>query len=165
MSIFLASDCDGVFTFPGKFYYEDHGELKVYKRFSDRDSIAIQFLQDNKVEIVIVSGDKRVNELWCKHKKIQFEYCPYHKSKLALLQKKYAKQIQGQWVYIGDSIVDAECLNVSTLAYYPHDVSLMLLSVVKKSAIRAPIDGGCGVLEWVTLDLIKRELLPNTWKF
>ncbi len=165
MSIFIASDCDGVFTQPGKYYYEEDGELKVFKRFSDRDSNAIQLLKEQGIELVIISGDNRINKKWCEHKKLPFEYCPPNKCKLSILEKKYPKQLSKPWVYIGDSMPDVECLNAATFAYYPQDVSLFLLSVLKKNAIRVPVKGGEGVLEWIALDLIKRELIPNGWGF
>lgn len=144
------SDVDGCITTSYKIHLYDG----MAKAFSDKDSVAIEILRNNKIPLILISGDKRINESWACSKNIAFHHEP--KNKWARIQKTYWKEIEKPWVYIGDAMPDFECLKNATYPFVPADCSKILIKKLLEAEacpIRLSTNGGAGVLDDVVCRL------------
>lgn len=157
-NLFIASDVDGCITTHLKHVIMNtDNQPKLCKSFSDRDSRAIRYLQQQGAKVILVSGDNRINPEWAKEHKIPFLYVPDNKNKYYELVSTYPEIYNKYFIYIGDGEVDIPCLKRANIALYPCDVSYAVKNAMKdlNHAIRMPVGGGAGVFDWVKEVLVK----------
>lgn len=150
------SDVDGCITTNVKIHHLNG----IAKAFSDKDSIAIDILHKNKIQFVLISGDNRINESWAHNKNIIFHYEP--KDKWTLIQKRYWKETEDKWVYIGDAMPDFECLKNATYPFVPADASKILLLKLQEAEsppTQLKTCGGDGVIDDVVARLYEMGLV------
>lgn len=148
----LYADFDGVFTPPFKVWYIDTG-FKKAKIISDRDNFAL-----DKLNPIIISKDASVNKEWCDRRNIKFIHCPNKKyDELATYHRvKFNEDPENNYIYVGDSMFDFECLKNARVAYVPNDASKLLLRELDRVGsgyIRLDANGGEGVLEEIYMRL------------
>lgn len=124
--------------------------MGVYKQVSDHDAWAIDHFKD-KFEIVIISGDKRVNRAWADRRKVDFIFTGQKKftDKIDYL-KDYCQQKYGtipKYYYLGDSMPDFLCMKEAEIAFFPSDASIFLkhkvLNYTNIFALKASSGNGC----------------------
>ena len=155
-SMIIFSDVDGCLTSSYKTYSDINTglPLRVSKAFSDKDTTAIKILCINKIPLVLISGDLKINAAWAHMHDVIFHHEP--NDKWEFIQKRYWKYIEKPWAYIGDSLPDFNCLKNATHSFVPADCSKILikkLSEANKPPMILYTNGGCGVLDDVVCRL------------
>ena len=137
----IVLDVDGVFT-NGKKIYSLSGDV-VYKEFYDKDFTALKELR-KYFDIVILSGDDRVNKVLFKTKGIPF-YHSRNKGKKQLIKTILNKHGIGpdNCMFIGDDLPDIPCFRLIPISMCPSDavkdVKLLSYKIFKAK-------GGNGVI-------------------
>lgn len=125
----LISDVDGVMTDGGMYYSESGGELK---KFNTRDGMGIQLLRECGIKIAIVTKENTsIVERRAKKLKVD-EIFQGVEDKIIVLEKlknKYGLDYS-EIAYIGDDILDLECMQIVGFAACPADA----LDIVKMNA-------------------------------
>ena len=107
----VLTDIDGVWT-DGKFYYNENGF--VLKSFSTYDGMAVELLNKNNIETVIITSENCL-AVEARAKKLKIENCfigVKNKLKIAYsLCQKYKINLNNI-AFIGDDINDLELLKV-----------------------------------------------------
>ena len=141
-------------------------ELYVAKQFSDKDSYIIQRAKALKsCDIILISGDERVNKAWAEKQGVEFIYCPPEREKWDILSRRTLEH----FYYIGDAMPDFLCLTYAKKAFIPADASPLLINKLlrncrlcrREDPIRVPRNGGDGVLDWAYTYLFTHNLLLN----
>jgi len=149
----LFLDVDGVLT-DGGLWIDQHGNTT--KRFDVKDGLGLKLLQNNGIQIVLVSGgfsgatEKRAKQLGIKY------YFVEVKDKFQVVkdfQKKYGFLI-ADTAYIGDDINDSVVRPIVNLLFTPSDASIYLQ---KKADIILQSKGGNGAIR----ELSERFLLAK----
>ena len=151
-------DVDGVFT-DGKKVYSLSGDV-VYKTFYDKDFTVLNMLRDY-FDIVILSGDDRINKQIFESKKIPF----YHSNKKG--KKKLIRIIMNKYnvgpdncIFIGDDYPDIHCFHQIPLSFCPSDA----VADVKNLAYKVlPVKGGCGVIGCLYKELVTEIMLRKKY--
>ena len=141
----LITDVDGVLT-DGGMYYSKNGE--ILKKFNARDGMGVELLRNNKIPVVIITGEKSQIVLSRAKKLLIKEVFIGIKKKELLLPKicKKYKIKKNNVVYIGDDINDLNIMQQVGLSVSPKDgISI----VKKKSNYVCKVKGGEGVLREV----------------
>jgi len=112
----VITDVDGVLT-DGTLFYGEHGE--VVKGFNVKDGLGIRLLQENEVEVAIVSGRespallKRINDLGIRHSclsaKDKYKACTDLIKSLGLKKEEVA--------FIGDDSIDLPAFAACGLSF------------------------------------------------
>ena len=141
----LITDVDGVLT-DGGMYYSKNGE--ILKKFNTRDGMGVELLRNNKIPVVIITGEKSQIVLnRAKKLLIKDVFIGIKKKELLLpkICKKY-KIKKNNVVYIGDDINDLNIMQQVGFSASPKDgISI----VKKKSNYVCKVKGGEGVLREV----------------
>lgn len=180
-AITIYSDVDGVLTTPFKTY---DGQ-RFSKQYSDRDAYAINVL---KPWLVLISQDP-TNRAWAEHKGIEFVHANTDSSEgkfKALCDHWYSERkgktvewsdpdnppddvyniLRPDYIYIGDSPYDWDCLKNARYGFIPLDGS----TILKRQASTVDYvhilnrQGGCGCLEeFLELMMTRfwKELFPK----
>lgn len=161
---YLVMDVDGTLT-DGKIYIGENGEL--FKAFDVKDGCAIHDLlpQYNIIPIIITGRDSKILEYRCKELNISELYQGV-RDKINCLRdvlKKYDEttdinEMLGQVAYIGDDILDLQCMelikNASGLIACPADASS---SVKKVAGFISTKNGGNGAVREFVEYIIKNR--------
>ena len=163
-------DLDGCLASQGKIWrHQKDGTLTVSKVISDHDSWAIDALRD-KAHIVIISGDRRINEAWAKRRKVPFIFTAsdgFHASKWNHLYQYWLQNFtdlpEGNYFYLGDSMPDFTCMVNAKLAFYPKDACLTLKRYAEPhgNITELGTKSGEGTFEAMIDVLIQAELLSG----
>ncbi len=75
----IVSDVDSCLTVDkkhfrvGSFKEKASGSVEVlFKPFNDKDSYIIEVLKKNNIDLILISGDSRINPEWANYKKLDF---------------------------------------------------------------------------------------------
>jgi 3-deoxy-D-manno-octulosonate 8-phosphate phosphatase KdsC-like HAD superfamily phosphatase len=170
-------DMDGCLASQSKIWHETlmvSGEsiIGVHKLISDHDSWAIDKLR-NKMRLVILSGDERVNRAWADRRKIDFVHTgsPYaegsnYQDKWDYLQEYFTmKKFTGKpFYYLGDSMPDFTCMVNAAIAFVPADGCCNLIRRLEKTdcvLYRLQRESGKGCFEEATEYLIDIGDIPE----
>ena len=118
----------------------------VAKTFCDKDRIAIELLNGS---FTIITHDPKVSSEWARERNINHIPVPRNSSKLAYIRHK-------EFIYIGDSLKDYDCLAAAYMAFIPADASKLLIKKLDANNvdyIKVQSSGGQGVLEDVLIHL------------
>ena len=141
----VITDVDGVLT-DGGMYYSKNGE--ILKKFNTRDGMAVELLRNNKIPVVIITGEKSQIVL-SRAKKLLIKDVFIGIKKKELLLPKICKKYkikEDNIAYIGDDINDLKILEKVGFSASPKDG----MSVIKKkSNYVCKVKGGEGVLREV----------------
>ena len=141
----VITDVDGVLT-DGGMYYSKNGE--ILKKFNTRDGMAVELLRNNKIPVVIITGEKSQIVL-SRAKKLLIKDAFIGIKKKELLLPKICKKYkikEDNIAYIGDDINDLKILQQVGFSASPKDG----MSVIKKkSNYVCKVKGGEGVLREV----------------
>ena len=141
----VITDVDGVLT-DGGMYYSKNGE--ILKKFNTRDGMAVELLRNNKIPVVIITGEKSQIVL-SRAKKLLIKDVFIGIKKKELLLPKICKKYkikEDNVAYIGDDINDLKILQQVGFSASPKDG----MSVIKKkSNYVCKVKGGEGVLREV----------------
>ena len=118
----LFLDIDGVLT-NGKKTYNLNCEV-VSKEFNDKDFTAIKIFQKQEgVDIIFISGDKRVNEAMAKQRQIPFYFA--RDNKLDVIKNVLSAMTNWSDLtevgYVGDDYFDVPVLKAVTYSFCPAD--------------------------------------------
>lgn len=159
-AMLLILDVDGVLT-DGKKYYDNTGKA-VLKTFCDRDFTAIKKFKAAGWSVVLLSGDRNINECIAKNRNIDF-YCNRNDGIMTdkvnfieLFEQKY-KCDRDNMVYVGDDIFDINILRNVGYAFCPEDAAFEVKQVSK--IINAK--GGEGCVDELYKNLIRLQLLEE----
>ena len=178
-------DCDGCLASQGKIWFEgtekvadpfdesgvDKKVLGVYKQISDHDSWAIDAVKD-KAHILILSGDKRINEMWAKRRGVDFLFTAtdgFHTDKWAHLTKWFEDKFGGQkypdFFYLGDAPPDLSCMRRAKIAFMPADACAYMDRLRRTGHIgecyKLKAESGRGCFEEMLDFLIGMEVVPE----
>lgn len=149
----VLTDCDGVLTDGGMYYYDNDVEGK---KFNTRDGMAMQILRENGIKTGIITGENttivqnRANKL-----KVDYLYMGASNKYETVLEICEKENIKLENVaYIGDDINDLEVLKNVGFSACPNDA----MNKVKKICnFISSKDGGKGVVR----DVIESYLSNN----
>lgn len=143
----LILDIDGVMTDGTKTYGLDGQVLS--KAFYDQDFTAIKRFKAKGLSVCFLSGDKRVNENICKHRKIDFFHPQKGKDKseyLNFLCQTYNASPHNT-AYVGDDIYDLQIMKNVKYAFCPSDAVSDVLEFCDTKGTILQSKGGCGVVK------------------
>lgn len=138
----FVTDCDGVLT-DGGMYYFDNGITG--KKFNCHDGEGFNILKKNKVQTAIISGDNS-KSLELRNSKLKCDFLIMgSKNKLADLKKICLEcNIElSNVLYVGDDLNDIEVMQFVGFSCCPHDA---LDDVKKIATFIADTKGGLGVI-------------------
>ena len=145
----LVSDVDGVLTDSSKVY--DRQGRVAYKVFCDLDTLGIRIAQRLGVlDIVLMSGDDRVNEDFAKAHRVPFIHTGYCSKKKALEELMTEKGLSsGEVGFIGNDLNDAEAMDM-VVSFAPSESPDYMY---RFSTYELAVTGGSGALREV-IDMI-----------
>lgn len=149
----VLTDCDGVLTDGGMYYYNNGVEGK---KFNTRDGMAMQILKANGIKTGIITGENtKIVENRANKLKIDYLYMGV-KNKYQILLEICEKEniTPNNTAYIGDDINDLEILKNVGFSACPNDA---MEEVKKICNFVSSKDGGKGVVR----DVIERYLSEN----
>ena len=149
----LLTDCDGVLTDGGMYYYDNGVEGK---KFNTRDGMAMQILKMNGIKTGIITGENtKIVENRANKLKIDYLYMGVKNKHQILLEICEKENITPNNVaYIGDDINDLEILKNVGFSACPKDA---IEEVKKICTFVSSKDGGKGVVR----DVIESYLSEN----
>ena len=138
----VITDVDGVLT-DGGMYYSKNGEM--LKKFNTRDGMGVQLLHNNKIPVIIITGEKSEIVLSRAKKLLIKEVFIGIKKKELLLPKicKKFKIKESNIACIGDDLNDLNILEQVGFSASPKDGMAI---IKKKSNYVCKAKGGEGVL-------------------
>jgi 3-deoxy-D-manno-octulosonate 8-phosphate phosphatase KdsC-like HAD superfamily phosphatase len=141
---------------------------------SDRDTCFIGVLKKH-IGFTVISMDSKVNKNWCYKRHIGFIYTNDKDKKIDNLNAHCEQNDIKEYIYIGDSLTDYDCLANSKLGFIPANASQFLKIKIKKAypgrltkftnnmtenpIIQLDSHGGHGCLEEMTYMLCKMGVL------
>lgn len=149
----VLTDCDGVLTDGGMYYYNNGVEGK---KFNTRDGMAMKILKANGIKTGIITGENtKIVENRANKLKIDYLYMGV-KNKYQILLEICEKEniTPNNTAYIGDDINDLEILKNVGFSACPNDA---MEEVKKICNFVSSKDGGKGVVR----DVIERYLSEN----
>ncbi|MBR3229508.1 MAG: HAD-IIIA family hydrolase [Bacilli bacterium] len=149
----VLTDCDGVLTDGGMYYYNNGVEGK---KFNTRDGMAMKILKANGIKTGIITGENtKIVENRANKLKIDYLYMGV-KNKYQILLEICEKEniTPNNAAYIGDDINDLEILKNVGFSACPNDA---MEEVKKICNFVSSKDGGKGVVR----DVIERYLSDN----
>lgn len=149
----VLTDCDGVLTDGGMYYYNNGVEGK---KFNTRDGMAMKILKANGIKTGIITGENtKIVENRANKLKIDYLYMGV-KNKYQILLEICEKEniTPNNTAYIGDDINDLEILKNVGFSACPNDA---MEEVKKICNFVSSKDGGKGVVR----DVIERYLSDN----
>lgn len=140
----LILDVDGVLTNGRKIYGNEGSAL--YKEFCDKDFTAIKRFKQNGIEVILLSGDKVVNENLAKSRGLNFIYArdsEGHIDKAKFLNQIILEYGTDKIAFVGDDYFDLTIMDEVMYSFCPADA----ITLVKSSAdIVLNSNGGEGVV-------------------
>lgn len=118
---FVIFDFDGVFT-DGKIFYSNNGDQIKY--YNVKDGMAIQLLKNNNIKIGLISShNSQATQNIANHLKFDFVSIGSNLKKIDILnQWKNTLELSYQEIaYMGDDLVDINCLQVVGISGCPID--------------------------------------------
>lgn len=141
IKIFL-SDCDGVLTDGGMYYFENGNEAK---KFNTRDGMGFKILRKNNIKIGIITGEN-TNIVRARAKKLKMDILFMgidNKGKVLDEICNTYKVSYGEIAYVGDDINDIEILKKVKMSFCPSDAHR---KVKKETKYVMESKGGQGVI-------------------
>ena len=138
----VITDVDGVLT-DGGMYYSKNGEM--LKKFNTRDGMGVQLLHNNKIPVIIITGEKSAIVL-SRAKKLSIKEVFIGIKKKELLLPKICKKFkikESNIACIGDDLNDLNILEQVGFSASPKDGMAI---IKKKSNYVCKAKGGEGVL-------------------
>jgi YrbI family 3-deoxy-D-manno-octulosonate 8-phosphate phosphatase len=157
----LVLDVDGVMT-NGRKTYNIDGEA-IHKEFNDKDFTAIKKLKASGVEVVFLSGDKKINEKIAQKRNIRFYYSDSKYPKedaLFDIGLEFGISLENT-AGIGDDLFDMDFLKKVEFAYCPSDA----IPEIKSFCTPLSLKGGEGVVVELFSIFEKGSLLPKKYKY
>ena len=150
----VITDVDGVLT-DGCMYWAKEGLL--FKKFHTRDVGAVFRLRDNGIKFfVITAANDDITR-----KRIEMMHPDLSRYGIARDKFPCTKMVIDEWgfdldevAYIGDDEIDKEVMQAVGVSIAPIDA---LDSVRDVADIICPLDGGKGVLAWVTDKILNKD--------
>lgn len=181
----IFADMDGCIASQSKIWrHQKDGTLTVSKAISDHDSWCIDHFKKH-AHIVIISGDKRINEAWAKRRGVLFVFTAaagFHQEKWNLLVQYFIDNfydrlgveldeeqmahdhVVGKYYYLGDAMPDYKCLINAKKAFIPYDASKFLVEKLQDSDCwfkRLSVNSGYGTFEEMAHWLVHEGVLPS----
>lgn len=141
IKIFL-SDCDGVLTDSGMYYFEDGNEAK---KFNTRDGMGFKILREKNIKIGIITGEN-TNIVKARAKKLKMDILftgVSNKGKVLDEICDTYKVSYEEIAYVGDDINDIDILKKVKMSFCPRDAHK---EVKKKTRYVTKSKGGQGVI-------------------
>ena len=156
-------DIDGVMT-DGRKYYGLDG-MSFAKTYCDKDFTAIKRMRGSGLQVVFLSGDRRVNEMMAKNRRIHF-HSARGKDKadfVEMFEEKY-NVTREEMLYIGDDLFDLSIMKLVGHAFCPKDAPDTLREYCGVKNI-VPRNGGDNVVaKMVDILLERKDILDCTMK-
>ena len=156
----LFLDVDGTLT-DGKLYIGNHGEL--FKAFDVKDGCGIHDILPRYgiVPVIITARSSEIVKHRCQELKIEHFYqeCRNKREKMIEVASGYGilpndKNVLIGTAYMGDDILDLQCMEIAELKGCPQNAVKEVLSVCDFISV---YDGGNGAvrefIEWIVKDL------------
>lgn len=144
----LVTDVDGVLT-DGKFTYSVDG--KIYKQFGPHDSDGIKIIQDEGINIIAITADKRgfgISEKRLKDLGIEL-HLVREKERLKWFKENTNPK---KTVFVGDGLFDIPLMKICLVSFAP----INAIDLVKKFATHViNSKGGEGVLLEIAFKLLE----------
>lgn len=152
IKLFL-TDCDGVLTDAGMYYFEDGNEAK---KFNTRDGMAFKLLREQNIKIGIITGEnttivKRRSE------KLKMDFTFMGVEDKVKCVEELIKKIGITYdniLYVGDDINDLKLLQKVGISCAPKDAVDEVLEVVNYIS---PKQGGEGVIRDVYNHFFRKD--------
>ncbi|MHB1330563.1 MAG: KdsC family phosphatase [Minisyncoccota bacterium] len=123
----LVLDFDGVMT-DGFVYVGQDGHESI--RASRLDGLGIEMIQRNGIQCVVISREKNpVVEARCKKLKLKYFHGALDKKKIFLGMLSELSIDPKNVCYVGDDIIDVECIELSGIGAVPSDAHSSALEV------------------------------------
>lgn len=147
----LVTDCDGVLTDSGMYYFDNNMEGK---KFNTRDGKAFEILREKGILTCIITGENtKIVENRAKKMKIDFLVQGSTNKKNDLLDMCSKNNISlSEVVYIGDDLNDLETMKIVGLSVCPKDA---VKEVRKTAKYKSAKLGGNGVVRDVVEKFFK----------
>lgn len=146
----LVMDIDGTLT-DGKLYIGPNGE--VMKAFNVKDGFGIKDMlpQYNIIPVIITGRQSEIAEIRCKELGIELLYQGVKKKREFLEKLLTSMQLTYDNVaYIGDDILDLECIQKSALSGCPRNSAEKILQASDFIAVNNGGDGAVReFIEWI----------------
>lgn len=139
----LILDVDGVLT-TGHKTYDQKGNV-ISKEFYDKDFDYIGEIYEMGVDVVLMSGDKRVNEYIALERNLQFVYSRRKEKELTSLCNRYACTPE-EVMFCGDSIHDLKLMKKVGVICCPVNACQEVKNLCQEQYITRS-SGGNGVVE------------------
>lgn len=149
-------DVDGTLT-DGKIYIGNEGEL--FKAFDVKDGCGIHDIlpQYDIVPVIITARTSKLLEYRCKELNIQHLYqgCRNKREKMIEVAQEFALSFNSKGIiestaYIGDDILDIQCMEIAEIKGCPHDA---VEEVLNTCDFISKHNGGNGAvrefIEWI----------------
>ena len=156
---FLILDVDGVLT-DGSIYIDS--DNKVHKKYSVKDGLGIKMLQENGIEIVLISGgsmsssDARAEQLGIKHRFFNVK----DKRKCLIEMQRLLKFDSHNCAYVGDDLNDIPIKSNVSLFISPNDA---VKEVKNKSDLVLSSKGGKGAIREISEIILKSKKQWNIY--
>lgn len=149
----VLTDCDGVLTDGGMYYYDNGIEGK---KFNTKDGMAFKILKDNGIKIGIITSEKtRIVEDRANKLKVDYLYMGVMNKYKILLDICKKENISPQNIaYIGDDINDLEILKNVGFSACPKDAQKEVKRICNYISSK---NGGQGVVR----DFLESYLINN----
>jgi len=154
----LIIDIDGVMT-SGRKIYGPQGEV-AYKEFNDRDFTAIKRFKASKVEVVFLSGDRKINQKMAENRKTKFYHSMVNdvlekEPFVAIFEKEYSVSA-AEMAYIGDDLFDISIMKKVGFPCCPNDAIKDVKDICAKVLAQ---NGGDGVLAELYEFLLENKMI------
>ena len=149
----VLTDCDGVLTDGGMYYFDNGVEGK---KFNTKDGMAIRILRENGIKTGIITGET-TNIVANRAKKLQVEYLymgAINKNQILMEICKKEKITPKNVAYIGDDINDLETLKRVGFSACPNDAQKEIKEVCSYVSSK---NSGQGVVR----DVLESYLINN----
>ena len=141
IKLFL-TDCDGVLTDGGMYYFESGDEAK---KFNTRDGMAFKLLKEKNIKIGIITGEDTKIVL-NRGKKLKMDYIFLGVNKKIKIVDKIINELGLNYenvLYVGDDINDIEVIKKVGFSACPQDAE----KIIKENChYISNKNGGCGVI-------------------
>jgi 3-deoxy-D-manno-octulosonate 8-phosphate phosphatase (KDO 8-P phosphatase) len=143
----LFVDVDGVMTNGTKSYDYDHNVIS--KNYNDKDFTALALFKKKGVRVVLISGDKKINEGMAKSRGLEAHFTgwllvdkPAEKNEKVAIMEMLGADLADS-AYVGDDYFDIEIFKSVGHSYCPSDAP----GYVKKNCSHTlSTPGGAGVI-------------------
>ncbi len=150
----LLTDCDGVLTDGGMYYFDNGLEAK---KFNTRDGMAIKQLREKGIKVGIITGEN-TNIVKNRAKKLKLDYLflgvDNKREVLEIICEKEKIDYQNV-AYVGDDLNDLEILRKVGFSICPNDACREVKEICTYISSK---DGGQGVIRDAVDNLIREAI-------